>query len=292
MPALFSAYIGTKSPASSCLSTQQRPPPDVYQPTGHPRHHSLQSLPPQPQSLEWQVSPSTAQRRQSSFPSAEYALTPQISGQSEWQRGEWQPHGSSPPISPVYSRSGSDGYSAGRSTRIGSISEEVTRSPAREYADQQTPWALSMPEIGEDSSDWVDATQSSIRQSGGDEQMQAGQYGLGPPSGPPRQDSMMPSRYRNSGGYFPSRGPYGSPTQPFQQRQYYESSGGNREPLAGQYTMPHGPPRRLSGNRSDAYQWAPSSYTGRRDDPTISEEQLEMRGASYPGQEWAPVFRE
>ena len=31
-----------------------------------------------------------------------------------------------------------------------------------------------------------------------------------------------------------------------------------------------------------------SGYTGLRDDPTIAEESVEMRGVSYPGQEWTP----
>jgi hypothetical protein len=39
---------------------------------------------------------------------------------------------------------------------------------------------------------------------------------------------------------------------------------------------PPAQPRRMSG------------YTGRRDDPTVGEETVEMKGVSYPGQEWAP----
>ena len=59
---------------------------------------------------------------------------PPISGRSEYYAPGSRPYGSLPNISPVQSRTGYD--------RVNSIPEE--RSPAREYADQQTPWAITL----------------------------------------------------------------------------------------------------------------------------------------------------
>lgn len=89
--------------------------------------------------------------------------------------------------------------------------------------------------------------------------------------------------------YQPSRGqsahgPYGPPIYQQQkpsQPRYYSPQQLQQQQLSSR------PP---SVGRPLTYQRTPSGYTGRRDDAAVSEQELMMRGASYPGQEWAPVI--
>ena len=62
--------------------------------------------------------------------------------------------------------------------------------------------------------------------------------------------------------------------QPQQQQQQPGSRPGSRPPSAGGQLT---------------YQRTLSGFSGRRDDATVSEQELMMRGASYPGQEWSPA---
>jgi hypothetical protein len=87
--------------------------------------------------------------------SAGYQLSPQISGQSAYQRGEWGPATSSEngrswsfsQVSPVQPRTNSESGSF-RQQRMGSLAQEVARSPgpSLEYAEQQAPWAGPPPQ--------------------------------------------------------------------------------------------------------------------------------------------------
>ncbi|KAK3707228.1 hypothetical protein LTR37_012228 [Vermiconidia calcicola] len=151
-PAAFqpaeSSYAG---PAAARSPPIQRHIPSMYASPTSPVWANLpirQTSQPQ-QHLQYRSSSADAyQQRQSSYPLTDNQLSPQISGQSEWQRSGWRARGSMPSISPVQTNTGSDSLPAGHNYRIGSISEEVARSPARAYGDQQTPWAVDMPRRG------------------------------------------------------------------------------------------------------------------------------------------------
>ncbi|EME38695.1 hypothetical protein DOTSEDRAFT_57076 [Dothistroma septosporum NZE10] len=68
-----------------------------------------------------------------------------------------------------------------------------------------------------------------------------------------------------------------------QQNRYYAQRAQPQHPFQ---------PRAFSGSRGtrppSGGRRSSSGYTGRRDDPAIGEDELIMRGASYPGQEWDP----
>lgn len=145
---------------------------------------------------------------------------------------------------------------------------------------QQAPWAVSLP-----SSEFCDPTQH---------------YGL--PLGPPRSysseqtsqtaptqadmtvypwpaDTVEP-RYNTSRPTTRS-----TPWMPPQDRYYSGNSmieQQSRMPRTASAAYEQPPAQEYGRPR------APTEYTGRRDDPTASEDLLDMRGASYPGQEWVP----
>lgn len=81
--------------------------------------------------------------------------------------------------------------------------------------------------------------------------------------------------------------PQQQPRQPRQQTRYYNQAQG-----APRSVGPGGPQRQFSQNdegRPLTYQRTASGYSGRRDDAGVSESEImNMRGASYPGQEWTP----
>lgn len=298
------------------------------------------------------VSPGVQSRQVSSNAQSEYDQRPaygpppdrhasyrsnesEISGQSEWQRSEWRRQSSSPSISPVQTRPDNDAFPPGRGFRVGSITEEMARSPAREYNDQQTPWAITLPRPGEP---------GSRRPSRG------APYGMQGPPVPPQPRDYAPSgigyaeaypppaRWQNQRGLpmspesprsslpmqqsdslmshapvldeRPQRGTmrpqanaYPSPPVSPESQWFYNRAGLNPPPQMQYHAqsddmeMPP-PPRKGSyvQQRMYSYENEPppaqprrtSGYTGRRDDPTVSEEGVEMRGVSYPGQEWMP----
>ena len=259
----------------------------------------------------------------------------EVSGQSEWQRSEWRRQSSSPSISPVQTRPDNDAFPPGRGFRVGSITEEMARSPAKEYNDQQTPWAITLPRPGEPGSRGPSRA-APYGMQGAAALPQPRDYapsGIGyaeayppparwqdqrglpmspesPRSSQPMQqsDSLMshapvleerPQRgvMRHQGNAYPS-----PPISPESQWFY------NRAGLSPPPQMPYHarsddtemppPPRKGSyaQQRMHSYEYDPppgqprrmAGYTGRRDDPTVNEEGVEMRGVSYPGQEWMP----
>ncbi|KAK5112427.1 hypothetical protein LTR85_011536 [Meristemomyces frigidus] len=83
----------------------------------------------------------------------------------------------------------------------------------------------------------------------------------------------------------PAQHSYGPPSHPQQRRppqqpRYYVQQQQQDQPIS----------RPPSAGRPLTYQRTPSGYTGRRDDAAVSEQELMMRGASYPGQEWSPAI--
>jgi hypothetical protein len=231
-------------------------------------------------------------------------------------------------------------------TSVGSIDQQMARSPALDYQDQQTPYAISLPQ------------ERSNRQSSGSSwtpqlpERQPQQQFRGPPAAargavrsqsPPERDqysSMTPyhfvpphqmqsiapqgqqQRTSHYGEQVSSPTDY-TPTSPQQQQMSspptYNSApprgydNGMPEQYHHGYAQPQqqrsqpppqnryygqgaprsaGPQRQFSHNeeaRPLSYQRTPSGYSGRRDDAAVSEAELmNMRGTSYPGQEWAP----
>ncbi|KAK5692134.1 hypothetical protein LTR97_011308 [Elasticomyces elasticus] len=248
-----------------------------------------------------------------------------------------------------------------RDHRVSSLNQEMARSPAQGYTEQQTPWAINVPRPG------YDARQSSRppswvqpRPQANSAEYREGQYTSQPPANYDQRytpmsaqspDSNMPSEHRrpeqsrgqtqaamypdlyareptglqasrypsppytpqsplaNQGyqpGYAPSpqqvtgaydQSHYGPPAAPYypayderyipeqqqppqQQQRYYAPQ---------QYTQapPKGPTYPQA--RPLTYQRTPSGYTGRRDDATVSEQELMgMSPTTFPGQEWSP----
>ena len=260
-----------------------------------------------------------------------------VSGQSEFQRSEWRRQSSSPSISPIQTRLDADAFPPGRNMRVGSISEEMARSPAKEYNDQQTPWAITLPRPGE----YGPRRMSRGRLSGA-------QGGYGPPPPPVdhapsgigyAEEYPPPNRYQQQRGMPMSPESPGSsmPTQQFDpvmahapvfdERPPRGISGHHRNAYPSPPTSPESqwfynraglmPPSQMQQNtrydeaeapraprktsyarqRMYSYEEEPPRaaqqggmprYTERGGDPTFREESVEMRGVSYPGQEWTP----
>lgn len=253
---------------------------------------------------------------------------PQAHGRQDYQTQYWQ-HQHKPQREPTLPQLQTHPSPANPpTTSVGSIDQQMARSPALDYQDQQTPWSVSLPQGGSN----TQPSTSSWTQQSQDRPLQ-GQY-RGPPAAargavrsqsPPQRDqysSMTPYQFvppqqmqniapqgqQRSSNYgeqvssptsytpaSPQHHEYGSYeqyhpgyTQPQQQRsqppqnRYY----GQGTPRSAR------PQRQVSHNdqaRPLSYQRTPSGYSGRRDDAAVNEAELmNMRGTSYPGQEWAP----
>ena len=240
-------------------------------------------------------------------------------------------------------------------TSVGSIDQQMARSPAKDYHDQQTPWSISLPQDGHNrqssGSSWSQqppnpqpqqqyrgppaAARGAVRTQSSAQRHQD-QYSSMTPYQfvPPQQAQNMapqgqqrtsyygeqvssPTTYTTSPqyqtsnpapyspvspislpgyeyaspdqyypGYAQSQQLHQQPRQPYQQNRYYGQGQG-----APRSAGP-GPQRQFNPNdegRPLSYQRTPSGYSGRRDDAGVSEaEIMNMRGASYPGQEWTP----
>lgn len=253
------------------------------------------------------------QRRHMSYGSNEYQLSPQVSGQSEYRhQQDWRHRGSLSSISPMHSRTGSESFLQPRHVRMGSLGQEIARGPPHQsqqqgFGDQQQrPWAVSMPGSGEEGPRGGTSEPIAAAYGGVDDyppyddynyaqgpypQMQvskqrtpgptnspppAMQYGRGPYPSPPYSPGPAPHQ---RGGPYPS-GP--------QHQRYYSLPTYDQGPPPGQSQMP----RHFNSGGPPVQPQRPvtSEYVGRRDEPALGEEDLEaqMRGSSYPGQEWTP----
>ena len=256
----------------------------------------------------------------------------EISGQSEWERSQWRRQSSSPSVSPVQTRLDTDALPPGRNFRVGSITEEMARSPAKEYADQQTPWAITLPRTIEQDPRRLGRLPSHSLQGVQGPPPPPADYvpaGIGyaeeypPPNmrglpmSPESPGSSMPMQQfdpimahapvlnerppkgmmRSQGNAYPS-----PPTSP--ESQWFYNRAGLSPPPQMPYQVRSQDPeitpaprkrsyiqRRMFSYEDDLPPTQPrrtSGYTGRRDDPMVGEESVEMRGVSYPGQEWTP----
>ncbi|SMR62106.1 unnamed protein product [Zymoseptoria tritici ST99CH_1E4] len=116
------------------------------------------------------------------------------------------------------------------------------------------------------------------------------------PQNPPRQSHEYERpRQRPASTQYPPQTHYSRAQPPpprAAQPRYYaqQQSPQNYAPHASFGAFTHQPPRGGGGRGYPPYSRRPSSgYSGRRDDPTVGEEEVIMRGASYPGQEWTPM---
>lgn len=272
------------------------------------------------------------EQRHSSYGSSES----QISGQSEWQRSDWRHRGSSASISPIQTRTGYEDFPAGRSLRIGSIHEEIARSPARDYADQQTPWSITLPQGVRASQSSSLGMQDGGRPPQGNIYPYSGHNGGFPQSDmyqtqrglpvspetpgsfyPAMQPRQLPPLMANAPTYgdaqarnvMPPRGngyqspPYtpqspqspSSSNRPYRRKgwpprgKFYAQSEYNPEATPIPPMTRNDPQRQFSNNdRPPVTQRGTPGYAVYREEPAPREETPEMRGVSYPGQEWVP----
>ena len=280
---------------------------------------------------------------------------PQAPGRQDYQTQYWQ-HQHRPQREPLLPHLQTQAPPASvPTTGVGSIDQQMARSPAKDYHDQQTPWSVSLPQDGSNRQpsgpSWTQQPQSTPPQQ---------QQYTGPPAAargairtqshpqgyqdqyssmtpyyfvPPQQSQntappqvqqrpphygdqvSSPTTYTTTSPHQPSSPApysrvspqgyeYSSPEQyhhgyaqeqqqqrqqqqqPRQQNRYYSQ-------VAPRSAGPGpGPQRQYSQNdqgRPLTYQRTASGYSGRRDDAGVSESEImNMRGASYPGQEWMP----
>lgn len=308
------------------LSLQSAPP------TTSPLQGDRVSYPPIHPALQQQPSPGPNRERQPSSPSTGYALSPQVTGKSDWLQSDRAQRGSMPTISPVESKPGTEGYAQGRTMRVGSISEEIARSPAREYSDQQTPYMLTMPQ----GSGQAQSTRTSYyaRQRRGkpnqlpqDTSMEGRGFGPLVGANPSMQGYPLSQQQTNTSTftrdsttdaseiimahaptlsepkiaspaaadeetYLPPPGPPPS-SRTRTTRQEYIASFQRSQPNVNVRTSRDGaePPReQVQGTNANPYlslQLPNLGDSNRRDDYS-DDERIEMKSASYPGQEWIP----
>ncbi|KAK4539870.1 hypothetical protein LTR36_010264 [Oleoguttula mirabilis] len=290
------------------------------------------------------------QQRPVTSGSAGYQPSPPVQDQSEPQRALRSREGWLPSMPTVQPNMAPPRYPPGGEQNVEMVEEGTPHSPARAYADQQTPWSIGMPSGG-GGSQGSSRVPSWTMPAGGPPPphgdvyaiSQSYQGSMSPPPGavrhspyglpmsPQSPDAQQPYVYpppqapasmmfqgplyagsqardmtNPKSGSYPSpphtpqsptqhyQSPYGQPAQssygpptypqqrpPPQKQRYY----------AQQPPQPPQPTSRLSSaGRPLTYQRTPSGFTGRRDDAAVSEQELMMRGASYPGQEWSPAI--
>lgn len=307
-----------QGPLPPLMSSQATRPPG-FNMQGNRVYHPQAPYQPQQQFIS-----DPARGRESSNTSTEYPLSPQVSGQSEWQRSGGQHRRSTPTVSPVESKPDSDGYPAGRTVRVGSISEEIARSPAREYQDQQTPFQISMPQgAGQAQSSrtsyWARQRRNAPAQA--DRTMSMERHGYGSPGANPlrqglpisqRQsnaDSLMESNYGPASTSLMAHPPesgetqtsvvtgaerdaYASPTTTSRQEYVSPLQDSDQEATIGErgndQGLPSTQPETLSGNPYLSVQLPNLGDSNRQGDYSDGEETIVFLGASYPGQEWIP----
>ncbi|KAK0829370.1 hypothetical protein LTR73_004314 [Friedmanniomyces endolithicus] len=225
-----------------------------------------------------------------------------------------------------------------------SLGEEMARSPAQHYADQQTPWAIDVPRPGGDprqhsrAPSWSTVPNALPNHAGypGAQYTQPALADYAPrhmlPMSPQSPENRAPygypvadysQRYDQAAMYpdLYARGPTSGheasryPSLPYTPQSPVNYGGDGRgygqppvsynHPYGKRYASPeqqqqppmqqryHAPPRQPylpHEGRALSYQRTPSGFSGRREDAAVGEEEMfgGMKGASYPGQEWAP----
>jgi hypothetical protein len=345
------------SPVNSSKGTSVAPPMSPTE--GRVGFAAAQGSPPQAQPIF--PRPAIGTRQSSSYSQAPVPRSPvmaqapdnfpQAPGRQDYQTQYWQHQQRSQRETPTLPQLQTHAPPSNQpTTSVGSIDQQMARSPALDYRDQQTPYAISLPQESPNrqqpgASSWAQQQQQQQQP----ERHPQPQY-RGPPTAargavrshsPPRRDqysSMTPYHFvppqqvpphiapqgqqRSSSHYgeqvsSPTAYPPASPQQlsspmtytPASSRgqeygsfdQYHHTYGQpqqqrNQPPQNRYYSQGSprsgGPQRQISHNdqvRPLSHQRTPSGYSGRRDDAAVSEAELmNMRGTSYPGQEWVP----
>nr|POE89960.1 hypothetical protein CFP56_20429 [Quercus suber] len=294
-----------------------------FSPQVHPTLPTQQPYWAQPRQVSNHVPMIAPPRVRQSSPSVSSTPT----NMSQFQDFDWRPTGSTPSTSPMHSRRGSGHMPPAppQHERTGSFHEEIARSPARDYPDQQTPWSITLP--GPDGAEHMQ--QRPLASRGPEHRLPSPQnrhsysrYASGPPnlpSSPQSPESYVPSgmpatgnrrQYAHQGPAVMTDmsnmdGPY-TPTSPYSAElplphRHHSAA----LPPSSDYYPPGPPPSQqqiryysnhqgLSGGHQrfaepPTHPRSSSGYSGRRDDAALGEEQLLMRGTSYPGQEWSPT---
>lgn len=243
-------------------------------------------VPPRP-TYSQQSSNGSYGRRHSSYVSDAELLSPQVSGQSEWESlRSQQQRSSSSSFSPIQPRSAPDGLPPPGRFRVGSITEELSREVpglAMTTDDrQQTPWAISMPADPVRQQTESAPTTSQYASISGDNYAWSNDASN-------ENYQARPSTYQPSGTIYadaPRADNYTYPT--------YDSHPSSGNPRGPPYRQQMPPPITTRFSQSERYYPAQyerqrsGGYTGRRDEPTANEDAVVMRGTSYPGQEWSP----
>lgn len=225
--------------------------------------------PPIPQS----DSSTSSQRRHSSYTDT-YQLSPQVSGQSEWTRSGAQHRGSSSSVSPIQARRGSDAFPPKHNYRVGSISEEISRPPpGRAVPDQQQPpYLISLPyDLGQGRDDFHSGP---WLQEGIPKLSNADSYPIAeePYVALPGAAAFTPRQTPN--------------WQQPQTRYYHQTNDENAD------TPPALPPKlpqdEALASTTNFDRRTSTGFADQRNGPRVGEDPVEMKGVSYPGQEWQP----
>jgi len=295
--------------------------------------------------------------RQSATGSSRNHLSPQLSNLFQYHHERQAQGDPLPTISPVQSAASPQGLLSQQRDVIDSLDQDIAHSPAREYADQQTPWSINLPNGRENSRSNSQPVPARGQRSVPPSQSQARTLSVdyapirspppvnmrysphGIPMSPQPPDIPVPSPYHALTSPYSTAVPtwqdydpqvegraraddhgYASPPYTPQSPVRYNppsSSGLSTRQHPGYTNRPppphprnvvasqqQGPPSHLQQRHVQAqhfhpprpqerpltYQCTLSGYSGRRDDAAVSEQDLlVMRGASYPGQEWAPT---
>ena len=219
------------------------------------------------------------QLRQPSFGPGFDTLSPQISGQSEWERSDRQSRGSLPTISPVQTRSTLEQYPSSRDVPLSSVREETPQSPPMRYASQPVPARPSLPQAGRESSGSSTRTSYYARQR--------------------RAKPSQPGDMRPGDGYSLPPLDMGRPMQNSTTQQHGPGLPVQYgQAISSDTRIPHNarigslsavPDGQYQPGSNTSYQQRSPSGPGRYE-PSEEDESPMMRGVSYPGQEWMPQW--
>lgn len=224
---------------------------------------------------------------------------PQAPGRQDYQTQYWQHQNK--PQHPKRSVSPVQTYAVPPTQRqqshVGSIDQQMARSPAQEYHEQQTPWAISMPASEQENSHRYSSPPPNWPHQSPAHSPQPQYYGPPPaargavrsmsPPGPPRRHSQFQDQYS-------AMTPYHFVPPPQQQYQQRASGYGEQmttSPATYTPTAPAQQQQQQPQGRSQAqtrYYSQPQQQQQRQVTQQDMEVAREMRAVSYPGQGWEP----
>lgn len=282
-------------PAAPIGPPPEHQPPVMYEPPSPARQPTLPTRQPY-----WGRQPSNSSKtpaveRQVSSGSGGYQLSHQVSSLSEYQRAGWSRDGSLPPVPTVQTHAGPEGFAQGREQRVGAYDPEMARSPAREYAEQQTPWPISLPQNGDESR--RNSRVPSWGISGASPSTQADRYAS--PPGPP-SSMRPPSSGRGYGMPMSSQSPGASQpisyTPTHAPGQAVPATPSYRDPQGGPYPSPPYTPQTPSQYYQPQPQYGPppqnpygQPYQPQQRPPQQQRYYAQQRPSSRPGSEGRPL---